>query len=78
MALSHQRLTGVTSPFGDVIVDLSSLLGPLSIQFGSMHSYMIPADASLVGLRYYAQGGVLTTAQGLLLTNARECVVGTF
>jgi hypothetical protein len=78
MALSSQRLIGTTTRFGELIFDPATSLLPVSLETGNAHRYIIPVDASLVGRLFYAQGGVLTTAQGLLLTNARECVVGTF
>jgi hypothetical protein len=78
MALSGQRLTGVSTRFGVLIFDPSTSFVPVSLQTGNNHRYLIPVDASLVGRQFFAQGGVITTAQGLLLTNARDCVVGTF
>jgi len=78
MALSSQRLTGATTRFGELIFDPGTSLVPVSLETGNAHRYVIPVDVALVGQLFYAQGGVLTTAQGLLLTNARECVVGTF
>ena len=77
LAITLQSLPPTPTKLGLLVIKPQSRLLPISIKTGSKHSFPIPTDSALVGLTYYAQGGLSTTAQGIVLTNGLELTVGT-
>jgi hypothetical protein len=62
------------SPFGEILIDHSRLLGGPQFGLGA-YSYSIPADMALAGRRIFAQGAVLESS-GPFLTNALSIRIG--
>ena len=80
---------GLMTPFGELLIDVSSANGnPAVIQFGmpsdfspADFSVLVPADPNLLGRQYYAQGlwwdiGDQTPAENFRFTNALQIDLG--
>ena len=76
--LTSQRIAGMPTPFGDLILDLDTKAIPVSVVSGGVHALPVALDADLAGLRFYMQAAVVSGTQGVLLTNGGELVIGTF
>lgn len=76
--VSRNQLSGVQTPFGELLADPGALAAPISILPGNIHNFSIPLDNDLIGQTFTAQGAFLSTSQGFRLTNGRALLVGTF
>ena len=77
LAVTLQSLPPTPTGIGTLVVQPSSKLVPVMAQTGASYDFAIPADPSLLGLTYYAQGAASSLTQGIVLTNGLELTIGT-
>ena len=78
VAVTAQRIPGFPTRSGQLVLDLGTQLFPISVKFGGIHRFDIPIGTSLIGLSFYAQGGIIGPTASLQLTNGLVLTIGTF
>jgi hypothetical protein len=74
LIVSQNAVAPMRTASGEILVDVTARAIPDDLGFGT-HVLPVPADLTLVGLTFHAQGAVLSGA-GARLTNALAVTAG--
>ena len=74
--LTVQRLPGIPTSNGVVLVDLNTAISSILPSSTGLHIVHVPLDASYIGYQFYAQAAIFTPGTGFQLTNALELFIG--